>query len=314
MPELVLLIGLPGSGKSTWARQQYDFARIFNYNTEILSSDQVRLRLFGDENDQTHNEEVFDYIKARTVAKLQLGGRVVIDATNLTRKARASITDYVEKEISGFYEFGYIRYVIIATPYYKCLENNRKRNRQVPEEVIERMYKNFEFPTHLESVHQIDIVYPFGIDKEMYGVEHPYERFIKTSHETPYHTLTIGSHMEKAYEIMKMLTTNKVLLKAAELHDIGKVFCKSYTEEVNGVIRAQYLNHANVSSYEAMFYAKMSKFTLEETIELCILIAFHMRAHDCADSEKATRKLRSIVGEKLYYQLQLLKLADKEAH
>ena len=311
MPELILIIGLPGSGKSTWVKNKYDYARLFQGGVTILSSDQVRKELFGDENDQTHNEEVFQYIKETAVNRLEKGQKVIIDATNISRKSRKSITDYVEQQLSGFYEYGFIRFIVVATPYYKCLENNRKRSRQVPEHVIERMYKQFEFPTYLETVHQIDIVYPFTIDKEFYGIQHPYERLLDFSHDTPYHQLSIGQHMEKTYEIMKIMSDDKVLLKAAELHDIGKPFCKQYIEEEN---RAQYLNHANVGSYEAMFYAKCLKFNEEETYQLTNLIQFHMRAHDCVDNEKATEKLKMLIGEKLYYKLQLLRIADKEAH
>lgn len=311
MPELILVVGIPGSGKSTWIKQKYDYARLFQGGVIILSSDEVRKELFGDENDQTHNEEVFQYIKDTAVRQLQNGYRVIIDATNITRKSRKSITDYVEQELSGFYEYGLIKFVVIATPYYKCLENNRKRSRQVPEHVIERMYKQFEFPTYNETVHQIEIVYPFTIDKEFYGMEHPYEKLLSFSHDTPYHKLSVGQHMRKSREIMKVLSNNKVLLKAAELHDIGKPFCKTILEEEN---RAQYLNHANVGSYEAMFYAKCAKFNETETYELINLIQFHMRAYDCYGNEKATQKLKLLIGEELYYKLQLLRITDEEAH
>lgn len=299
-----------GSGKSTWVTKRYDYDRIFKHNTTILSSDKIRKQLYGDENDQTHNEEVFQYIKDTSVEKLEKGQRVIIDATNLSRKARQSITDYVDQKLS-FYEYGFIKFVVVATPYYQCLENNRKRSRQVPENVIERMYKQFEFPTLNETVHEIEVVYPFEIDKDFYGTKHPYENLMDFPHDTPYHTLTVGEHMKKTYEIMQLLTSDKVLLKAAELHDIGKPFCKEIIEEER---RARYYNHANVGSYEAMFYAKCAKFNKEETYQLINLIQFHMRAHDCVDNEKATQKLKLIIGEELYYKLQALRIADKEAH
>lgn len=309
MPELILLIGIPGSGKSFYTKK-YDYDRIFKHNTTILSSDEIRKQLYGDENDQTHNEEVFQYIKDTSVEKLEKGQRVIIDATNLSRKARQSITDYVDQKLS-FYEYGFIKFVVVATPYYQCLENNRKRSRQVPENVIERMYKQFEFPTLSEAVHEIEVVYPFEIDKDFYGMKHPYENLMDFPHDTPYHKLTVGEHMKKTYEIMQLLTSDKVLLKAAELHDIGKPFCKEIMEEEG---RARYYNHANVGSYEAMFYAKCAKFNKEETYQLINLIQFHMRAHDCVDNEKATQKLKLIVGEELYYKLQALRIADREAH
>lgn len=313
MPELILVVGLPGSGKSTWISNKYSYDRLFTGGITILSSDQVRQELYNDINDQTHNEEVFQYIKDKAVAKLELGHKVIIDATNLTRKSRKSITDYVEQNISGFYEFGYIRFVVIATPYYKCLENNRKRDRQVPEEVITRMYKHFEFPTYMESVHKIDIVYPFTIDKELYGMTPAYKNLMSYSHETPYHKMTVGHHMEETHNIMKVMSNNRVMLSAAELHDIGKPFCKQYIEEESGK-RARFLNHANVGSYEAMFYAKQRKFSDEETYELCNLIQFHMRPYDLEDNDKSILKLKNTIGEKLYYKLLMLNIADKEAH
>ena len=173
------------------------------------------------------------------------------------------------------------------------------------------MYKQFEFPTYSETVHEIEVVYPFAIDKDFYGIEHPFERLLTFSHDTPYHKLSVGQHMRKTFEIMEVLSDNKVLLKTAELHDIGKPFCKTFVEEEN---RAKYLNHANVGSYEAMFYAKCAKFNETETYELINLIQFHMRVQDCVDKEKATQKLKLIIGEELYYKLQILRIADKEAH
>ena len=124
-----------GSGKSTWVTKRYDYDRIFKHNTTILSSDEIRKQLYGDENDQTHNEEVFQYIKDTSVEKLEKGQRVIIDATNLSRKARQSITDYVDQKLS-FYEYGFIKFVVVATPYYQCLENNRKRSRVNYEQAV----------------------------------------------------------------------------------------------------------------------------------------------------------------------------------
>lgn len=311
MAQLILMIGLPGSGKSTYVKNEYDFSRIFCGETTILSSDAIRKELYGDETDQTHNEEVFKYIKETAAEKLSLNQRVVIDATNISKKSRRSITDYIEQKVTGFYDYGFIKFVVVATPYYQCLENNRKRSRQVPENVIERMYKQFEFPTLSEAVHEIEVVYPFEVDKDFYGMKHPYENLMDFPHDTPYHTLTVGGHMKESYNIMKGLTNNRVLLKAAEIHDIGKPFCKTFVEETG---QARYLCHANVGSYEAMFYAKCAKFNKEETYELVNLIQFHMRMYDIERNDRPETKLKNAMGKELFYKLQLLHIADKEAH
>ena len=310
---VTMLIGLPGSGKSTYAQKLAK--RITIEGTEIVSSDEIRKEIFGDINDQTHNEEVFTILKERVVDILDNKNKnVVIDATNITRKNRISIINYIDSKISWFYEYNSIEYVIIATPYYQCILNNEKREKVVPKEVIQRMFKQFEFPTPNEVINYhdgaISIVYPFKLDKEVYVEKEPYRKFMNIPHDNPHHRHSIGSHMHHAYRIMKDIVgeDNKVLLAAAALHDIGKFYCKTYDN--NGI--AHYYNHENVGCYEAMFYGKNMKFFQSEIIELCSLICYHMRIKQ-AKTPKAREKLLDTVGSKLFFKLKLLNIVDEEA-
>ena len=59
--------------------------------------------------------------------------------------------------------------IIVATQYEKCLEQNKNRERKVPEEVIDRMYKSFQVPTFTEGWDLIDIEYNYN--KEDYSIE-----------------------------------------------------------------------------------------------------------------------------------------------
>ena len=65
MSTLYILIGLPGSGKSTWAAMQKDCI--------VLSSDEYREKLFGDATDQAHNAEVFNALRKDVVKYLKAG-------------------------------------------------------------------------------------------------------------------------------------------------------------------------------------------------------------------------------------------------
>ena len=78
-PKFYTLIGLSGSGKSS-----------YNFEEEVvkISSDSLRKELFGDENDQTHNAEVFNELHKRVILNLKNGKNVVYDATNLSRRRR----------------------------------------------------------------------------------------------------------------------------------------------------------------------------------------------------------------------------------
>ena len=67
MTNLIMLIGLPSSGKSTLAEKLSK-----EYNAQILSSDQIRIDLYNNINDQEHNDEVFKELHKRLKEKLRI--------------------------------------------------------------------------------------------------------------------------------------------------------------------------------------------------------------------------------------------------
>ena len=76
MCRLVVLVGLPGSGKSTWAAAQTEAA---------LSSDEMRRLLADDPTDQSIHRRVFAALRYLARARHEIGRPVTyIDATNLT--------------------------------------------------------------------------------------------------------------------------------------------------------------------------------------------------------------------------------------
>ena len=109
------------------------------------------------------------------------------------------------------------------------------------------------------------------------------------SQNNPWHIYDVWNHTKT---VLKNSKPDKEIRLALLLHDIGKPFCKNFLEEEG---RAQYLNHANVGSYEAMFYAKCAKFNEKEAYDLINLIQFQMRADDCAGNEQATNKLKLLI-------------------
>ena len=72
-PKFIMLIGLPGSGKSTWAEKYITE----NANTVLISSDNIRKELFGDENSQEDNNRVFYEMEVRTLNHLNNGVNVI---------------------------------------------------------------------------------------------------------------------------------------------------------------------------------------------------------------------------------------------
>lgn len=81
---LVLLIGVSGSGKSTFAARHF-------LPTQVISSDFCRGLVADDENDQDATPDAFDVLNYIVATRLRRGLLTVVDATNVQRNARAEL-------------------------------------------------------------------------------------------------------------------------------------------------------------------------------------------------------------------------------
>ena len=137
MPQLLLLIGLPGSGKSSLAGQ----LAIQVPGSWIISTDTIRAELFGEEAVQGPWLLVWRQVEDQfrcAVEQIKDGksSRAIYDATNTARRKRRDVLTLARA--AGFTK---ITGVWVDTPLSVCLERNRRRDRSVPEAVIERMYR-----------------------------------------------------------------------------------------------------------------------------------------------------------------------------
>jgi protein phosphatase len=122
----VLLVGASGCGKTTWA------ARHFRPD-EVLSSDGFRALVAGDAADQSATTEAFRLLHAATRARLRLFLLTVIDATNVTAGARATLLSIARE--AGRPAVA----IVFDVPLERCLAQNARRpGRQVPEAVVRR--------------------------------------------------------------------------------------------------------------------------------------------------------------------------------
>lgn len=79
----IILIGLPASGKSTYAE------KIKNDNTVVLSSDSIRKEIYGNESIQGNPKEIFDTLYSRMRSALSENKDVIVDATNINIRDRS---------------------------------------------------------------------------------------------------------------------------------------------------------------------------------------------------------------------------------
>ncbi|MEC4815359.1 MAG: AAA family ATPase [Scytonema sp. PMC 1069.18] len=132
MTQLLLLIGLPGSGKSTIALQLLkECPQIL-----LISTDAIRGQLFGNEAIQGSWLRVWREVRRQFQQAVTAGHTAIYDATNAQRRQRREVIA-VAREVG----FTHITGIWVNTPVWMCLARNKKRERQVPEEVIFRMYR-----------------------------------------------------------------------------------------------------------------------------------------------------------------------------
>src|SRR5512135_2266347 len=141
---VVLTIGLPGSGKSTWYKRR---------GITPLSSDLLRTILFDNITEQRYQHLVFStlrsLLRARLIAKMPWN---YVDATNLSPKERRHWIHMARG-------FGYETHaVFFDVPVEICMDRNQRRDRVVPEEVMQRMAAKLRPPKFDEGFAKITVV------------------------------------------------------------------------------------------------------------------------------------------------------------
>lgn len=239
-PKLILLVGVPGSGKTTYAEK---YIPDYPKEAKHLSSDLIRKELYGNESIQGNPAEVFSLMQKRAVEALNDGYDVIYDATNITRKDRASIIGVCPK-------FAKIEAHVIWAPIEECIKRDAARDRTVGKEVIDRMLKRFQAPYYDEGIDEIKIIRPDDFDQNSYF--NSCLLSMEISHDNPHHTLNIGDHCDKARWYIEKYYSDKefYLGRAALLHDVGKPYVKSFTDSKgNPCDTAHYYQHQCVSAY-----------------------------------------------------------------
>jgi predicted kinase len=141
MMTLYVLIGLPGSGKSTWARENAAHLRAV-----VVGSDEVRREFQASGQNPLNGDAVFAEVERRARTLLQTDQSVILDATHFLRKYRTYALhlagDCCARRVAIWFD----------VPLDICLQRDAQRSNltfgdeQVPEEVVRRMAAMFQPP------------------------------------------------------------------------------------------------------------------------------------------------------------------------
>lgn len=304
MTEFVMLVGIPASGKSTYAEE------LTKKGYHVHSSDKIREELFGDENEQKDKSKVFEVLHKRIKEDLQNGVSCVYDATNMNMRRRIAFLNEIKKYPCRK------KCVLFAIPVEECKRRNESRERKVPDSVFDKMLRQFQCPYYYEGWDEIEVV---GSEKKY---EIPLDEMEYFEQDNSHHSLTLGQHMKKAgeYYIQHFFNKDTVYLLAAILaHDIGKFYTKDFHNTKGEITQeAHYYGHENCGAHMTLcHYCSIlgEGNNKNSLLYVCCLVNWHMRPYTAwKDSEKAKDRDIALIGKDMYEDIMKLHEADMAAH
>ena len=255
MQKFIMLVGLPGSGKSTYAKELLSNDPSYSY----FSSDSIRKERYGDENIQGDASQIFSIMQNRTLDALKKGWSVIYDATGIKRKDRLGILNRVKSLKMDIQ----CECHIVWARFETCIERNNNRERVVPEEVIWRMAKQFQTPWYDEGWDEIKVI----VKDDRYNLSDINNKLSEMNHDNSHHINdSILNHIDRVGKELNKVIYSKdfyegydrnvrcgnmdKLLHLATIHDIGKIYTKDFHNSKGEITEdAHYYQHQNVGAY-----------------------------------------------------------------
>jgi predicted kinase len=322
MQKVIYTIGIPASGKSSYVQ---GLAK--KENAIILSTDDIRRELFGEETKQKKTNLVYRTLYERLNQLVSEGFSIIVDATNIEREKReTSLTrlNNLKKELKKICYY-------FDTPYEICLERNRERKRTVDERIMKKMRINLEIPLLGEGFDEIRLVHePSGyaikkdelidIIKQEPDYHELFTQLIKIpffhaiyrfNQENIHHQFLLCEHTYLVYQYVNenYYGEDKLVMQIAALcHDLGKPFCKKFKPSRNS---HSYFGHENVSGQMVYHFLNELGFDEQFIREVTNIVQLHMLIN--YGGAEGETKIYHLVGPETLTKLYFFREADKFA-
>ncbi len=139
-PKILMLKGLPASGKSTFAKEMVENCRTKNRKWVRVNKDDLRSMLHNSHFTKGNEKQVLAMRDAIVEDSLTRGMSIIVDDTNLAPKHAMQLSAIAKKHNAGF------GVQTFDTPVEECITRDLKRPNSVGERVIRDMYEQFLAP------------------------------------------------------------------------------------------------------------------------------------------------------------------------
>ncbi len=304
MPKLIIMSGLQGSGKSTYAKALSHALPDSIY----LSSDEIRKEF------NVKSAFAFEILYRMMNSALENGQDVIFDATNIKLKDRSAIYRAIEVDTDDLE----LEVILMATPYKECLERVDARNRRgehfVPLDVVQDYYHAFQVPVVDEPTRYLGkplskiFITP---EKKAFNPQKYAKikaKMDKFNQKNPNHNSTLGKHCDQVMEHYLQYKGDEKHRQFALLHDYGKLFTQTFDAQK----RAHYYSHDNVGAYQLLTEDSdlVDLDDAQDFLGMIALVNYHMMPFEWT-SPKANRKWTDILGKEIHDDLVEFNISDQ---
>lgn len=272
MAKLIMLMGLPAAGKTTYACSLLNTEGLI----KVVSLEQSRVELYGVNRLIGDPNKVYSYTLKKLKQYLKEGYDVVYDAYNVKRKTRKHIINEV-KNISSSVEGR-----IVWAPYEECLVRDKQRGHVSRESKIKELLYEWQSPHKDEGFDFLDIIYNCNVGWNRLHYTNCLLDSMNIPHDNPHHRLSVKEHCADA----EAYCWNKypeiaALQEAAAYHDIGKPMTKMFKtdEEDNTSPTAYYYQHDNVGGYLVYGCYASDPVSKGRALLVSWLVCYHMHPY-----------------------------------